>query len=731
MTAATSTSRLYSTVQPSTEPGFLDASQVASALKGRWQRGEPPDIAGALENHPQLRHYRSVVLDLAYCEFKLRLQEGEDLDADEFSQRFPSFQRSLCLLIGMHELLSHDPDFQALQGMLPWPEPGSRFLQFDLIAELGRGTFGRVFLATEPSLGERQVALKVAPHGGEEADILGRLRHPNIVPIYSVQEDVTTGLAAFCMPYLGRTTLCDVLDQAFAESRVPTKARTILNAVERNSDSDLRESAPADAILRKGSYVDGVLHLGVQLADALAYAHGRGIYHRDLKPSNVLMTTEARPLLLDFNLSVDSRLLTERIGGTVPYMAPEELTAIFEKPTASRQRHYDPRSDIFSLGVILYELLTGTLPFGEIPWKLSVEEVACQLHQRQKHGPTPIGKYNGHVDGRVSRLIESCLAFEPEKRPETASELTAALRSELAPIRRATRWIGNHRRLVGSAATLAFALVAAVSLFLALRPPYAVRQLERGIAFDRAGQYTLAVDCLNDAVRANPTCGEALFSRGRTYQHLGDFRMAYQDYSAAYRLTRHSLYKACEGHCLNRINSHKAAIAAYRLALDGGYESPALLYNNMGFSYRILRQIDEAESCLRSAIRIDDRLQAVHYNIVMTALQRALHQPGRIPDTAFLHATKAIELGPPSPDLYQGIAALYATAAKQDRRLIPPTIEYVGKAVELGARPEAFASDVTYSALHTEAAFRHALKKSVSTSSPSKAIQLLDPIETP
>ena len=131
--------------------------------------------------------------------------------------------------------------------------------------------------------------------------------------------------------------------------------------------SDLSESPRPDAILRKGSYVDGIIHLAVQLADALAHSHGRGICHRDLKPSNVLMTPDGRPLVLDFNLSVDQRVLTAKIGGTVPYMAPEELAVLFEKSHDTGRRHYDPRSDLFSLGVIVYELLTGTLPFGAIP----------------------------------------------------------------------------------------------------------------------------------------------------------------------------------------------------------------------------------------------------------------------------------------------------------------------------------------------------------------------------
>jgi hypothetical protein len=81
MTAETSISRDDSTASPRNEQGLLEASQVALAVRDRWQAGETPDIVGVLESHPQLRHYRSVVLDLAYQEFKLRLQAGEDLDA--------------------------------------------------------------------------------------------------------------------------------------------------------------------------------------------------------------------------------------------------------------------------------------------------------------------------------------------------------------------------------------------------------------------------------------------------------------------------------------------------------------------------------------------------------------------------------------------------------------------------------------------------------------------------
>ena len=111
-----------------------------------------------------------------------------------------------------------------------------------------------------------------------------------------------------------------------------------------------------------------------------------------MKPSNVLVSPDGAPLLLDFNLSVNNRFHAGRIGGTLPYMAPEELAALTGEPGPSGGRYYDPRSDIFSLAAIVYQLLTGALPFGEVPYNLPVDQLARQLHRRRKDGPTPSGR---------------------------------------------------------------------------------------------------------------------------------------------------------------------------------------------------------------------------------------------------------------------------------------------------------------------------------------------------
>ena len=480
MTAYISTDRSAIATSLGYGSGLLDASQVAETIKERWRNGETPDVAAALANHPRLRGYRTVVLDLAYQEYVHLSQVGEGVDVEAFSRRFPSFQKSLQFFIVFKGLLSHEPDCQTLQSNLAWPEPGSQFLKFNLIAEIGRGSFGRVFLATEPALGGRHVVVKVALQGGEEAEILGRLRHPNIVPIHSLQKD-TTGLAAFCMPYLGRATLCDVLDYAFLDPHPPEQAYIILDAVAANDEFDLSELPRPDAILRKGSYVDGVVHIAAQLADALAYSHGRGIFHRDLKPSNVLMTSYGQPLVLDFNLSVDDRLREVRIGGTVPYMAPEELAALSEESHDVGRGPYDPRSDVFSLGVIVYELLTGSLPFGPITSDTSLDDLVLQIYRRQKQGPRPIREKNNQVDSRLARLIESCLAFEPSRRPETAHDLAVELRGELTLVRRSRRWMVNHPRPVVGTASIVLTLILTVGLFFALPRPTAIASFSLGL----------------------------------------------------------------------------------------------------------------------------------------------------------------------------------------------------------------------------------------------------------
>jgi hypothetical protein len=305
-------------------PAAADAASVcrhASAVLERWKAGEAPDTRAVLSRHPQLLREKSILLRLACEEFWQRIAAGEAVHYQEYARDFPAYQSSLeRALYSQHvtEETSHLERLQERQPPPAWPAVGEEFLGFPLLQELGSGAFANVYLATEPLLSHRLVALKVSLQGMQEAERLGKLQHPNIVPIYRVEQDPDSGLTAVCMPYLGRATLCDVLDQAFrrrdknAEPAgrprrpppLPSQARTILAAAQTYESID-PDSGVADPWLASGTYIDGVLRLGEQLASALHYTHQAGIYHLDLKPSNVLLTPSGRPMLLDFNLSLE------------------------------------------------------------------------------------------------------------------------------------------------------------------------------------------------------------------------------------------------------------------------------------------------------------------------------------------------------------------------------------------------------------------------------------------
>src|SRR5262245_1577590 len=186
---------------------------------------------------------------------------------------------------------------------LSLPELGQSFLGFLLLAELGRGTFGRVYLARQEDLAGRLVALKVSAESHGESQRLARLQHTNVVPVYS--RHTGASLHATCMPYLGPTTLADVLHDLGRRDSMPASGKGLVSTVENKKNrtraalDPTKQPAPQRArpegdegeegLLKRlegRTYVDAVLCLGAGLADGLAHAHERGIVHRDLKPAN-------------------------------------------------------------------------------------------------------------------------------------------------------------------------------------------------------------------------------------------------------------------------------------------------------------------------------------------------------------------------------------------------------------------------------------------------------------
>ena len=421
---------------------------------------------------------------------------------------------------------------EAVGGM---PKVGGHFLGFRLCGELGRGAFGRVYLARQGDLAHRFVALKVSADVAGETHALAQLQHTNVVPIYSVHR--RGPLQAVCMPYLGSTTLADTLAVLKSHPTLPRSGEGLLSTLDRLkqvgsaqrdsgdvrstdgrrfrgrksvatvSDEDCPQApdtsaapfatpSPQVARLRGMGYVPAVLWLMARVADGLAHAHERGILHRDLKPANILFADDGEPLLLDFNLAADTkvrfRASAALVGGTLPYMAPEHLKAFRENaPTI------DARSDVYALGIILYELLTGVHPFPVR--RGAVDDVLSAMIADRIGSPPDVRSTNPSASPSVGAIVRRCLEPDPDRRYQTARELEEDLHRQLddlplkhapepSPRERMGKWVRRHPRLTSSTTVglvSALLLLSMTGAFVARHRRY--QQTEAAESFRRLG----------------------------------------------------------------------------------------------------------------------------------------------------------------------------------------------------------------------------------------------------
>jgi TolB-like protein/Flp pilus assembly protein TadD len=280
------------------------------------------------------------------------------------------------------------------------PKPGQTLSHYRLVKEIGQGGMGVVFEALDVNLG-RRVALKTLPPGvaadGErlsrfqqEARAVAALNHPGIVTIHSVEQ--ADGVHFLTMELVEGTTL----------------------------DA---------AIGRGGMALEPFFQVAVPLAEALSAAHEKGIIHRDLKPANVMVTVDGRVKVLDFGLAKlwkqeiagaeeagPTRTVKPEpgISGTIPYMSPEQLQG----------READQRSDIFSLGIILYEMATGERPFKG----RSVAEVSSSI---LRDTPAPVVELRRDLPGILARVVRRCLEKDPKRRYQSALDV----RNDLEEVR--------------------------------------------------------------------------------------------------------------------------------------------------------------------------------------------------------------------------------------------------------------------------------------------------------
>jgi tetratricopeptide (TPR) repeat protein len=280
-------------------------------------------------------------------------------------------------------------------------------------------------------------------------------------------------------------------------------------------DTAPHEPAPPQVERLRGlGYVPAVLWVAARIADGLAHAHERGILHRDLKPANILFADDGEPVLLDFNLAADTSAragaAVALVGGTLPYMAPEHLRAFQEGEAA-----VDARSDVYALGVILYELLTGAHPF---PVRSGPVGAILPGMIADRLGSVPdVRRANPAVSPAVASIVRRCLEPDPARRYRSARELQEDLQRQLddLPLRHAPepslrerlgKWARRHPRLTSatSVGIVSACLLAAVGSGFLARQRH-LQRLEAADSFRRLSDDVRQADALLGSRDADPS----------------------------------------------------------------------------------------------------------------------------------------------------------------------------------------------------------------------------------
>ncbi|WP_165074114.1 protein kinase domain-containing protein [Paludisphaera rhizosphaerae] len=489
-------------------------------------------MSAYLKEFPELREASNRVVSLVYEEYCLREERGEPLDVDSFCDRYAPWKDSLKAQLGYHRILSQ------AAGLTPprpsFPKEGEWFEEFELLKQIGKGGYSRVFLAADHSLGGKRVVLKVALDRGREAEAQGALDHPHIVPVNSVAFPDQGEFRGLSMPYRPGLPLDDVVHRLRVDGRRPRSASELWDAMAagvRNSAAPISEDL-ANALKVgpnsdgwrgfpiNGSFAQGVAWIGMVLARALAYAHDHRTFHRDVKPGNVLLTVQHGPQLLDFNLAQSPHSADEANsafqGGTLPYMAPEQIEA-FLNP--ARWADVSDPADVYSLGLVLRELLTGE-PLDAPNGKLLTPRALQNLLDRRLCLASDIRRHAPNTPHGLEAIVQKCLLYDPEER-YSARQLAEDLERFLQRLplihtenpsrtERLGNWAVRNRRLLAANAFY-LAVLALISPLLIQKATLLLLpdlknqpDMHRAVRAVDSGSYTEAVPILENLVKLYP-----------------------------------------------------------------------------------------------------------------------------------------------------------------------------------------------------------------------------------
>jgi serine/threonine protein kinase len=400
---------------------------LLTELRRRWEAGERVRVEALLNDRPELQADHALLLDLIYQEVILRESHGDQPVLAEYLQRFPHLVEQLQIQFALDGAVLDQTDGDDTREFKPAP-PADQTLTggdgqhdipvvagYQILGELGRGGMGVVYKAKDLQL-DRLVAVKMIANGSivegqrrarfrGEAEAVARLQHPNIVQIHGIDEQ--DGRPFITLEYVDGGNLADRLKQG--PLPVPEAARLIET-----------------------------------LARAVEAAHEHDIIHRDLKPANILLTADGVPKIADFGLAkrLDAAVNLTMSGllmGTPSYMAPEQV----EGQSAAVNR----LADVYGLGAILYEALTGQPPFKGTTQVETVRQVLSQE-------PILPSRLRPSLPRDLQTICLKCLNKEPKQRYASAVDLADDLHRYLvgepiharpaSRLERTLRWVRRH-----------------------------------------------------------------------------------------------------------------------------------------------------------------------------------------------------------------------------------------------------------------------------------------------
>lgn len=390
--------------------GQTQLDEICDAFEREWQTGHQPSIEAFLQGVDELLrhdHLRELIaLDIEY-----RRRSGSDVARAEYDRRFPADadavreafqllntwrQTSADVSSAVHAANAEPEEYperrllDELRTVDSESPPPPRFGRYEIQEVLGSGGFGTVYRATDPQL-QREVALKV-PHRSrigsaqrcamylQEARAAARLKHPGLVSVYDVQQETDT----------------------------------IYIVQEYVDGQDLRQWVTATA-----PDLPGIVRLMMEVVEAVGCAHQEGLVHRDLKPANILVDRRGHAHVADFGLALDESLQQLKQGetcGTPAYMSPEQVRG--------ESHRLDGRSDLWSLGVILYEVLSGRRPFGG-------DSASAMFDEITHRDPKPPRMLQPEIPAELERIALKCLAKRATDRYGSAAELLEDLKAWL------------------------------------------------------------------------------------------------------------------------------------------------------------------------------------------------------------------------------------------------------------------------------------------------------------